>query len=941
MRPLQFFVLYVFSVLIFAQEHPVVMSFTPENYAAENQNWDITQTDNQFMYFANNSGLLEFNGSKWTLYPVPDNHINNSIVRSVKAIGNKVYSGSYMDFGVWEKNKHGVLAYESIPDRLEINIKQEEQFWNIEVIDNSILFQSLSRIYLINLINNEVKIIESNEEIWNTFYIDGAVYIAKKNKGVYKIVNGEVVLLSAAPELLSSKLVGISKFNDKHMFITRNNGILYFEDGILKEWQLSSELDLSKLAIYSSLQLKDSSLILGTISNGIIHVRPDGSLKYKIDFEKGLTNNTILSLFQDQKNNLWLGLDIGISHISLSSKFRVYKDATGQIGTVYASVVHKDNLYLGTNQGLFVKPRGFDGSFDFIAGTSGQVWTLKVIDDLLFCGHNKGTFIIENKNIKSEIFDADGSWEFKKIKNTDLILQGNYEGLNVLKKSSAHWEYSHKIDGFDISSRFFQIIDSTVYVNHEISGLYKLDVTKDFKTLKKYTAVSNVPTGSGSNVINFLGDFYYTSSKGVFRLDQSTGEFQEASNFQGIFDEYISTTLSSTTLLDINSTQQMKWCFAGNNILLISPGSLSNKPKIEQIPIVYSNFRNVVVGFENLTRISDNEFLLGSSNGYFVLRSDLPKIDYRQKIEINLVMANPKNQIKAALDLTTDALLNYKNNNLYFEYSVPQYGNIVETNYSYKLEGWSQAWSSWSSATSQIFENLPSGNYIFKVKGKVGNTETINEASFEVVIQRPWFLSIPAITIYIILLLIVSVLIHNIYKRYYKNQQKALLLKSQKEMALNELENSQKLMQLKNEKLEIAIDSKNRELAISTMSLIKKNEFLNTIKKAIQEQGTSNGIRKVIKIIDNNLNNTDDWKLFKEAFDNADKDFLKLVKEKHPNLTPNDLKLCAYLRLNLASKEIAPLLNISPRSVEVKRYRLRKKMNLAPKSSLTNYILEL
>ena len=168
-----------------------------------------------------------------------------------------------------------------------------------------------------------------------------------------------------------------------------------------------------------------------------------------------------------------------------------------------------------------------------------------------------------------------------------------------------------------------------------------------------------------------------------------------------------------------------------------------------------------------------------------------------------------------------------------------------------------------------------------------------------------------------------------------------MLLKSQKEMALNELENSQKLMQLKNEKLEIAIDSKNRELAISTMSLIKKNEFLSTIKKAIQEQNTPNAIRKVIKIIDNNLNNTDDWKLFKEAFDNADKDFLKLVKEKHPILTPNDLKLCAYLRLNLASKEIAPLLNISPRSVEVKRYRLRKKMDLTPKSSLTDYILGL
>ncbi len=938
MKTFQFLFVFVFNVSVFAQEHPAVMSFTPENYAAENQNWDITQTDNQLMYFANNSGLLEFNGSKWVLYPIPDNQINNSIVRSVKAIGNNVYSGSYMDFGVWKKNKFGILEYESIPDKLGIDIQQEEQFWNIEVIDNSILFQSLSRIYLINLINNSFKIIESEGEIWNTFYIDDTVYFAEKNRGVYKIVNGEVVLLSKSPKLLSSKIVGISKLDDKHMFITRNNGILYFENNFLKQWELSPDIDLSKLAIYSSLQLDDSSLILGTISNGIIHVKPDGSIKYKIDFEKGLTNNTILSIFQDQKNNLWLGLDIGISHVNLSSKFRVYKDATGQIGTVYASIVHKNNLYLGTNQGLFVKPRGLDGPFDFIEGTSGQVWTLKVIDEVLFCGHNKGTFIVKNERIKSEILDADGSWDFKKIKNSNLILQGNYKGLHILKKSSGEWRYSHKISGFDISSRFFQIINTTIFVNHELRGLFKLEMTQDFGHLKDYVLVEDIDNGSGSNFINFLDDYYYTSSNGVYILEKSANTLQKSGDLiPEIFNDFSATT----TLLDINSTKDMKWCFNGNNILIMSPGVISNKPKIERIPIVYSNFRNVVMGFENLTRISKNEFLLGSSNGYFILRDDLPKLDNLQRIEINLAMANPKNGSKKALNLNIDALLNYKNNNLYFEYSVPQYGNIVEANYSYKLEGWSQGWSSWSSATSQIFENLPFGSYVFKVKGKVGNTETINEASFSVVIHRPWFLSIPAITIYTILLLIMSVLVHNIYKRYYKNQQKTLLLKSQKEMALNELENSQKLMQLKNEKLEIAINSKNRELAISTMSLIKKNEFLSTIKKAIQEQNTPNGILKVIKIIDNNLNNTDDWKLFKEAFDNADKDFLKLVKEKHPTLTPNDLKLCAYLRLNLASKEIAPLLNISPRSVEVKRYRLRKKMDLTPKSSLTDYILGL
>ena len=91
--------------------------------------------------------------------------------------------------------------------------------------------------------------------------------------------------------------------------------------------------------------------------------------------------------------------------------------------------------------------------------------------------------------------------------------------------------------------------------------------------------------------------------------------------------------------------------------------------------------------------------------------------------------------------------------------------------------------------------------------------------------------------------------------------------------------------------------------------------------------------------IDQNINNDDDWNFFEEAFNNADQDFLKKIKDIHLSLTPNDLRLCAYLRLNLSSKEIASLLNISPKSVEIKRYRLRKRMNLEHGTNLISYIL--
>jgi DNA-binding CsgD family transcriptional regulator len=183
--------------------------------------------------------------------------------------------------------------------------------------------------------------------------------------------------------------------------------------------------------------------------------------------------------------------------------------------------------------------------------------------------------------------------------------------------------------------------------------------------------------------------------------------------------------------------------------------------------------------------------------------------------------------------------------------------------------------------------------------------------------------------------------VHSLYRKYYSKQKKKLLDKKQQEFSLSQLESEKEIMKLKNEKLQQEIDSKTRELSASTMSIIKKNEILNTIKNELSLVNEKDRIKPVIKIINKNLSNTGDWKLFEEAFNNADSDFLKKIKTVHPNLTPNDLRLCAYLRLNLSSKEIAPLLNISARSVEIKRYRLRKKMELDHEQSLVEYILKI
>ena len=127
MKNILLFVLLVLPCTIFSQEFPPISFFSTDVYQAENQNWSISQSSNKNIYFANNAGLLEFNGARWKLYDSP----NETIIRSVKVVGERIYTGSYMNFGFWEENIFGLLEYKSITEELNVKLIEDEQFWNI------------------------------------------------------------------------------------------------------------------------------------------------------------------------------------------------------------------------------------------------------------------------------------------------------------------------------------------------------------------------------------------------------------------------------------------------------------------------------------------------------------------------------------------------------------------------------------------------------------------------------------------------------------------------------------------------------------------------------------------------------------------------------------------------------------------------------------------
>ncbi|WP_395052461.1 triple tyrosine motif-containing protein [Flavobacterium sp.] len=929
------YILFLSFLLGFTQELPPIIKYSSTVYNAGNQNWMISQDKNHFMFFANNEGLLEFNGSNWTLYP----SINETIIRSVKVIDDRVYTGCYMEFGYWKRQSNNQLSYVSVSKKIKEKLLDDEQFWNILNYEQWVIFQSLNRIYIYDTKNNSFKIITHKSGILKSFRTQNSIYFQTVSDGLFEIENGVSKLVSNNEVLKNNKIVTVFSKDDALLIHTQFNGFYKLVDSNLTKFSTEVDSQLSSSSIYSSQMLSDGSYAIGTISNGIFILYENGKIKYHITQNKGLSNNTILSLFEDSDKNLWIGLDNGINCINIQSPVKSFSDDTGILGTVYTSIIFNNNLYVGTNQGLFYKKYQSEDNFQFVNGTKGQVWSLFDKDGTLFCGHDSGTFIIENGTAKT-IFNQSGTWKFVNCASSNSILfQGNYYGISVLEKINNQWVFKNKIKGFDYSSKYFEITNSNdVYVSHEYKGVFSFKLNSALDSASKLITFSKPTKGKNASLIKFNNSIYYAYKEGIFKLNSKTKTFEKDLFLSKAIenDEY-----TSGKLIVDNSNKI--WLFSKNYLNYFSQSKLSSQLKQNKIPIP-SSLTNSMLGYENITQLSNSIYLIGTTDGYYTINiNDLSFKNY--SVSITNVTGNITNEKNENFSILETGEFKYNQNNITINYTVPEYNKYINSEYQYLLEGFQDDWSDWNAKSSVNFKNLSPGNYVFKVKAKIANSAPENIAIYKFTVLKPWYFTYLALFFYLILGLVIAYYINKTYKNYYLKLEQKLIDENNLLLEIKELETEQQLMKLRNEQLSQDVDTKNRELAVSTMSLIKKNDLLSVIKedlkKTSEDSNKSVSIKSVISTINRNITEDNSWNVFKEAFDNADKDFLKKVKTAHQSLTPNDLRLCAYLRLNLSSKEIAPLLNISVRSIEIKRYRLRKKMDLTHQQGLVEYILSI
>ena len=223
--------------------------------------------------------------------------------------------------------------------------------------------------------------------------------------------------------------------------------------------------------------------------------------------------------------------------------------------------------------------------------------------------------------------------------------------------------------------------------------------------------------------------------------------------------------------------------------------------------------------------------------------------------------------------------------------------------------------------------------------------------SFSFEILPPWYRTWWSYLIYAVAvgLLLYYIAYRIAVSRKHLLMQKELELYRQKQEFKKESElKDQKIDSLKEENLQAELSHKSEELIRTTLNIVRKNEMLVGIKKevlgishSISEENLVSLRRKTLRLlgqIETNIEHDDDLQAFQSTFDSVYHDFFRKLEEAYPELNNKDKLLCAYIKMNLLSKEIAPLLNISLRGVEISRYRLRKKLGLEERENLAEFL---
>jgi ligand-binding sensor domain-containing protein len=700
-----------------------------------------------------------------------------------------------------------------------------------------------------------------------------------------------------------------------------------------------NKTSLSSNAIYSLYQDKAGTIWIGTFGGGIdIYNRfKEKFIHYTSQPNKSnsLSNKSVLALLEDSKGILWIGTDGGGLNMfdRKTNVFKNFRHSSKDPNSISADVVkslHEDkngNLWIGTYLGgLNYYDRAKNRFQKIIQDANSSVMNIiwNIYEDsrgnlwLSTLGHGLTLYNPDNKtfhhfkpltgegalgdyNVITMLEDSDGN----------LWIGTEDHGINLYHYETGTFSYlqNNPNDSTSLNSDhawvIFEDSKNQIWIGTAGGGLNLYNREK--KNFQHFTMHDGLPSDIISGILEDKDDnLWITTGKGLSKFNPQKKSFK---NFD-VKDGLQSNDFNINAVCESRSGELYMGGVNGFNIF--NPARLRDNPYVP--PVIITDFQV----FNKPVKIGGSDAILQKQ----ITETEALKLSYRESV-------------------------------ISFRFAALNYISPEKNEYAYKMEGFETEWNYVGTKREVTYTNLDPGTYTFRVKASnndgIWNHEGV---AIKVIITPPWWKTLwfqGLLFAFIItgIVLIYKIRTYSIRKTMRLEKERELKIK-EAEMREERLKHEKHVIELSKSKLESEVHFKNAELASSVMNVVKQNETLLKIREDIAltlktdtPENQLKNLKRIIKIIDLEVKPDQNWNQFEQLFNQIHENFLQRLKERYPELTNRDLKLCAYLRMNLNSKEIAPLLSLSVRGVEDLRYRVRKKMNLDTEMNLSDFILKL
>ncbi len=745
---------------------PFIKNFSPIDYDGEGENFDIVQDKRGVMYFANFTGILEYDGTNWRTILTENINRVKTFAKSKNA---KIYAGGRKEFGFLESDLSGNLVFKNIAAKIDSSLQNFYEVIKIFDINGEIFI--ISNNWILKYNHDKFNVIVKDQSILNAFQVNNEIFYTDKNSGLRKInENGKSVSVPQGEkfneELRISFILQLD--NNKNLIGTDADGLYLYENNNIVKINTETSNFIKNYGSNCAVSLGNELYAIGTQRSGILLLDRNLRIVDIIDESAGLISNYVNSIYLSDDNGLWVGLNNGISRIDYFSPYTYFDKRNGLKGSINDIIRFNNKIYVTTLEGLYYLSDSEPYKFEKFSGLNAGCWDMNISGNNFLIATSSGVIKIRD-NVSLEKISNNFTFVVKNsIINPNLYFAGTINGLEIIeqknntfivKKLNEYLKSNYEQpELFDEIRSIQEDSDGLVWCGTSNYGIICIDLKNN--SLKRYDSQKGLPSNAGNTVNLVNGRLFVSTVEGVHFFDESKDKFI-------IANEFISDSLDSKSNW-LNKIYQDKknriWSTDGSdkNFTQLIPeknkknGFLYKKDQKRFKPISYFTVKSIFVDEEE-----------GSNNYIVWLGGNDGIIRYQEKQGLNnktsfstlireIIVNNEKEIFFGFSGLENNSKpkmssLLPEENTITFYYSSTSYEILGKNEYQFILEGFDKVLSEWTTTTKKEYTNLSYGTYKFKVRSRNVYGDTSDFAEFDFTIETPWFATVWAYSMYVIL----------------------------------------------------------------------------------------------------------------------------------------------------------------------------------------------